>query len=48
MKKNLALLHMREDLLQTDYSVSTHKTARPGRFSNKKKIRNEKTIRAQS
>jgi hypothetical protein len=31
MKKNLALLHMREDLLQTDYSVSTHKTARPGR-----------------
>lgn len=30
MKKNLALLHMREDLLQTDYSVSTHKTARPG------------------
>ena len=31
MKKNLALLHMRENLLQTDYSVSTHKTARPGR-----------------
>ena len=31
MKKNLALLHMRENLLQTDYSVSTHKTARLGR-----------------
>lgn len=32
MKKNLALLHMRENLLQTDYSVSTHKTARLGRM----------------
>ena len=31
MKKNLALLHMRENLLPTDYSVSTHKTARLGR-----------------
>jgi hypothetical protein len=31
MKKNLALLHMREDLLQTDQPASSQKLARPGR-----------------
>jgi hypothetical protein len=31
MKKNLALLHIREDLLQTDQPASSQKLARPGR-----------------
>jgi hypothetical protein len=31
MKKNLALLHIREDLLQTDRPASSQKLARPGR-----------------
>ena len=31
MKKNLALLHIREDLLQTDQPASNQKLARPGR-----------------
>ena len=31
MKKNLALLHIKEDLLQTDQPASNQKLARPGR-----------------
>ena len=31
MKKNLALLHIKEDLLQTDHPTSNQKLARPGR-----------------